>query len=36
VTLSAEAPGWSVPQIQWEELTDEKIAAVPPLGRIKG
>jgi 5-formyltetrahydrofolate cyclo-ligase len=31
-----DAPDWRVPQIQWEELTDEKIAAIPLLGRIKG
>jgi 5-formyltetrahydrofolate cyclo-ligase len=26
---------WSLPQLQWDELTDEKIAAIPLLGRMR-
>ena len=27
--------GWTLPRIRWEDLTDEKIAAIPLLGRLR-
>jgi 5-formyltetrahydrofolate cyclo-ligase len=28
--------GWSLPTIRWDDLTDEKIAAIPLLARLRG
>jgi 5-formyltetrahydrofolate cyclo-ligase len=28
------SPSWTLPEIRWEDLTEEKIAAIPLLGRI--
>jgi 5-formyltetrahydrofolate cyclo-ligase len=28
-------PGWALPFVRWEDLTDEKIAAIPLLGRLR-
>jgi 5-formyltetrahydrofolate cyclo-ligase len=27
--------GWSLPELRWDELTEEKIAAIPLLGRLR-
>jgi 5-formyltetrahydrofolate cyclo-ligase len=27
--------GWQLPGLRWDELTDEKIAAIPLLGRMR-
>jgi 5-formyltetrahydrofolate cyclo-ligase len=29
------SPSWTLPRIRWEDLTEEKIAAIPLLGRLK-
>jgi 5-formyltetrahydrofolate cyclo-ligase len=36
VLRSKRPKGWSLPDIRWDDLTDEKIAAIPLLGRLRG
>ena len=28
-------PGWTLPVLRWDDLTDEKVAAIPLLGRLR-
>ena len=28
-------PGWALPVLHWDDLTEEKIAAIPLLGRLR-
>jgi 5-formyltetrahydrofolate cyclo-ligase len=35
VVRCTRPPGWSLPFVRWEDLTDEKIAAIPLLGRLQ-
>ena len=36
VLRCARPRGWSLPSLQWDELTDEKVGAIPLLGRLRG
>jgi 5-formyltetrahydrofolate cyclo-ligase len=35
VVRCPRARGWQLPDVRWEELTDEKIAAIPLLARLR-
>jgi 5-formyltetrahydrofolate cyclo-ligase len=35
VLRCARPPGWRLPTIDWPELTEEKVGAIPLLGRLR-
>jgi 5-formyltetrahydrofolate cyclo-ligase len=35
VVRCARPKGWSLPELRWDDLTDEKIAAIPLLARLR-
>ena len=35
VVRCAPSEGWRLPGLQWDDLTDDKIAAIPLLGRLQ-
>jgi 5-formyltetrahydrofolate cyclo-ligase len=36
VLRCARPRGWALPTLHWDQLTDEKVAAIPLLGQIRG
>jgi 5-formyltetrahydrofolate cyclo-ligase len=36
VLRCARPTGWRLPELRWAELTDEKVAAIPLLARMRG